>query len=68
MVLTGTDLAFTTEVTFGTTPAPFTGLSDTQTLTISPAGTGTVLVTITTPAEPATASPTPMFRLGEPDK
>jgi hypothetical protein len=46
VLLTGTDLAWTTDVTFGTTPAPFTGLSDTQTLTTSPAGTGTVLVSI----------------------
>ncbi|WP_174557531.1 beta strand repeat-containing protein, partial [Nocardia vaccinii] len=49
VTLTGTNFAFTTEVSFGTAPAAFVGISDTQTVATSPAGTGTVQVTVTTP-------------------
>ncbi|WP_433490815.1 IPT/TIG domain-containing protein [Nocardia grenadensis] len=49
VTLTGTDFAYTTEVSFGTAPAAFTGISETLTVATSPAGTGTVLVTVTTP-------------------
>jgi hypothetical protein len=51
VVITGAGLMGTTAVTFGTTPASaFTVDSDTQITAISPAGTGAVDVTVTTPA------------------
>ncbi|MFI1097008.1 IPT/TIG domain-containing protein [Streptomyces sp. NPDC020917] len=50
VVLTGTGLTGTTSVTFGSTPATsFTVNSATQITAVSPAGTGTVPVTVTGP-------------------
>lgn len=49
IVITGTDLGTPTAVAFGATPAAsFAGVSATQALAVSPAGTGTVHVTLTT--------------------
>ena len=49
LTLTGTGLASTTAVRFGTTPSPFTVLSGTTVAAIAPAGTsGPVSVTVTT--------------------
>ncbi|MFR9751962.1 IPT/TIG domain-containing protein [Nocardia sp. 004] len=51
VVLTGTNLTGTTAVTFGGTPAPsFTVDSPTQITATAPPGTGTIGVTVTTPA------------------
>ncbi|MFR9754128.1 IPT/TIG domain-containing protein, partial [Nocardia sp. 004] len=51
MTLTGTNLTGATGVLFGATPAvSFTVDSDTQITATVPAGTGTVAVTVTTPA------------------
>ncbi|MEU7632873.1 IPT/TIG domain-containing protein, partial [Nocardia sp. NPDC049220] len=49
VLVTGTALTWTTGVSFGATPVPFTVISDTQVTAITPAGTGTVQVTATTP-------------------
>ncbi|MEU4341558.1 IPT/TIG domain-containing protein [Nocardia sp. NPDC023852] len=50
VILTGTGLTGATAVTFGATPATsFTVNSATQITAVAPAGTGTVLVTVTTP-------------------
>ncbi|WP_217999341.1 IPT/TIG domain-containing protein, partial [Nocardia exalbida] len=49
VVLTGTNLTGATAVSFGATPATsFTVDSATQITAVTPAGTGTVLVTATT--------------------
>ncbi|MDT0456451.1 IPT/TIG domain-containing protein [Streptomyces sp. DSM 41527] len=50
VTLTGTGLASTSSVRFGTTAATsFTVVSDTHVTAVAPAGTGTVQVTVTTP-------------------
>ncbi len=50
VTLTGTDLARTTAVHFGATPATsFTVVSNTEITAVAPAGTGTAAVTLTTP-------------------
>ncbi|MEV6317058.1 IPT/TIG domain-containing protein [Streptomyces sp. NPDC051776] len=50
VTLTGTGLSGATAVTFGTTAAPsFTVVSPTRITAVSPAGSGTVGVTVTTP-------------------
>ncbi|WP_324199149.1 IPT/TIG domain-containing protein [Nocardia amamiensis] len=50
VTLTGTDLARTTAVRFGATPATsFTVVSNTEVTAVAPAGTGTAAVTLTTP-------------------
>ncbi|WP_217999335.1 IPT/TIG domain-containing protein, partial [Nocardia exalbida] len=50
VVLTGNGLTAATAVTFGATPAAsFTVDSDTQITAVTPAGTGTVQVTVTDP-------------------
>lgn len=46
--ITGTGLTQTNQVTFGGTPASFTVLSDTSVSAVTPAGTGTVDVAVTT--------------------
>ncbi|WP_040871889.1 IPT/TIG domain-containing protein, partial [Nocardia exalbida] len=49
VTLTGTGLTAATAVNFGATPAAsFTVDSDTQITAVTPAGTGTVQVTVTT--------------------
>ncbi|MEV4239758.1 MULTISPECIES: IPT/TIG domain-containing protein [unclassified Nocardia] len=49
MALTGTGFSGATAVTFGTTPATlYLVLSDTLILAVTPPGTGTVQVTVTT--------------------
>jgi hypothetical protein len=54
VTLTGTGLAFTTNVTFGATPAAFSVVSDTEVTATVPSGAaGTVNVTVTTPGERA---------------
>ncbi|MGW3010119.1 IPT/TIG domain-containing protein [Streptomyces sp. NPDC001219] len=51
VTLTGTGLATTTDVRFGSTPATsFTVVSDTHITAVAPAGTGTVQITVTTPS------------------
>ncbi|EXU66553.1 cell surface protein [Streptomyces sp. PRh5] len=56
VVLTGTNLAQTTGVSFGSAPAAFTAVSDTQINAIAPAHTpGPATVTVTTPGGTATA-------------
>lgn len=49
VTITGTGLALTSAVRFGTTPVAFTVLSDSQVSAVAPAGSGTVEVTLTTP-------------------
>jgi hypothetical protein len=62
VVITGTGFMGTTAVTFGTTPASvFTVDSDTQITTISPAGTGTVDITVTTPVDTSAVSQADQF-------
>ena len=51
VTITGTDLDYATEVRFGTTAATITSDSPTQTVVTSPAGTGTVDVTVVTPGQ-----------------
>lgn len=60
VTLTGTNLAGTTAVTFGTRPATnITQVSPTQVTAVSPAGAGAVGVTLTTSA--GTSGPIPFF-------
>lgn len=62
VVLTGSGFAGATAVHFGSNPAPnFTTDSDTQITAVSPPGTGTVSVTVTTPADPAATQPRGRF-------
>src|SRR5207244_9266102 len=59
VAITGTNLGGATSVRFGSVPASsFTVASDTSITAVSPAGTGTVDVTVTTPSgtSPTSAS------------
>lgn len=67
VTITGTNLANTSSVKFGTTPATsVTNVSPTQVTAISPAGSGTVGVTLTTPG--GTSNPLSFFYVGAPFK
>jgi hypothetical protein len=67
VTITGTNLAGTTAVKFGTKPATsITNNSPTQVTAVSPSGTGTVGVTVTTPG--GTSNPLPFFYVGAPFK
>ncbi|MFI8435607.1 IPT/TIG domain-containing protein [Streptomyces sp. NPDC079020] len=60
VTITGTNLAGTTAVRFGTRPATaVTNVSPTQITALSPSGTGEVAVAVTTPG--GTSNPTPYF-------
>jgi IPT/TIG domain len=62
VVLNGSGFTGATAVHFGPNPAPnFTTDSDTQITAVSPAGTGTVAITVTTPAGPAATQPQGQF-------
>ncbi len=62
VTLTGSGLQGATAVHFGADPAPdFTSSSDAQIAAVTPRGTGTVGVTITTPAGVSTAGPAASF-------
>ncbi|WP_245714205.1 beta strand repeat-containing protein, partial [Nocardia vaccinii] len=65
VVLQGSNFTGALAVNFGATPATsFTVDSDTQITAVAPAGTGTVLVTVTTPV--ATSNTAPYTYLGTP--
>ncbi|MFF4457813.1 IPT/TIG domain-containing protein [Streptomyces goshikiensis] len=67
VTITGTNLSGTTAVKFGTKPAAsFTNVSPTQVTAVSPSGTGTVGLTVTTPG--GTSNPIPFFYVGAPFK
>ncbi|MFF3463926.1 IPT/TIG domain-containing protein [Streptomyces sp. NPDC001984] len=67
VTITGTNLSNTSAVTFGTRPATsVTNVSPTQVTAISPSGTGTVQVTVTTPG--GNSNPVPFFYVGAPFK
>ena len=62
MTITGTSFTGATAVDFGTTPATnFTVVNDTTITADSPAGTGTVDVTVTTPVGTSATSPADQF-------
>ncbi|WP_330346953.1 IPT/TIG domain-containing protein [Streptomyces sp. NBC_00582] len=65
VTFTGTDLAGTTAVMFGTRPAGrFTQVSPTEVTAVSPPGTGTVGVMLTTAG--GTSNPAPFHYVGPP--
>ncbi|MFF1418697.1 IPT/TIG domain-containing protein [Streptomyces sp. NPDC058280] len=67
VTITGTNLSGTTAVKFGTHPATaVTNVSPTQVTAVSPAGSGTVGVTVTTPG--GTSNPISFFYVGAPFK
>ncbi|WP_331772387.1 IPT/TIG domain-containing protein (plasmid) [Embleya sp. NBC_00888] len=67
VTVTGTNLTGTTAVKFGIKPATsFTNVSPTTVTAVSPSGSGTVGVTITTPG--GTSNPIPFFYVGAPFK
>lgn len=67
VTITGTNLSGTTAVRFGTKPATsVTNVSPTQVTAVSPSGTGSVGVTVTTPG--GTSNPIPFFYVGAPFK
>ncbi|WP_133916186.1 IPT/TIG domain-containing protein [Streptomyces sp. NBC_00582] len=67
VTITGTNLANTSAVLFGTKPATsVTNVSPTQVTAVAPSGTGTVGVTIKTPG--GTSNPVPFFYVGAPFK
>jgi len=66
VTITGTNLSGTTAVKFGTKLATITSVAPTQVTVISPSGTGTVGVTVTTPG--GTSSPVSFFYVGAPFK
>ena len=62
MTITGTNLSLASEVDFGATPATNLTVIDDTTITVdSPAGTGTVDVTVITPGGTSTTSPADQF-------
>ena len=62
LTLTGAGFTGATAVTFGSTViSEFTIVSDTQITTSSPAGSGTVDITVTTPAGPSATSSVDQF-------
>ncbi|MFD5030766.1 IPT/TIG domain-containing protein [Streptomyces sp. NPDC058220] len=67
VTITGTNLSGTTAVKFGSNPATaVTNVSPTQVTAVSPAGSGTVGVTVTTPG--GTSNPISFFYVGAPFK
>lgn len=66
VVITGTGLANTTAVRFGSNPATITANTPTQVDVISPAGHGAVGVTVTTPG--GTSNAVPFFYIEPPTK
>ncbi|MFG2527007.1 IPT/TIG domain-containing protein [Streptomyces sp. NPDC048516] len=64
--ITGTNLGGATAVHFGTKTATITGNTPTSVTVISPSGTGTVPVTVTTPG--GTSNPLSFFYVGAPFK
>ncbi|MBQ0988441.1 IPT/TIG domain-containing protein [Streptomyces sp. F63] len=67
VTITGTNLTGTSEVTFGTKEATsVVNVSPTEVTAVSPSGTGTVDVTVTTPG--GTSNPVPFFYVGAPFK
>ncbi|MGW7003174.1 IPT/TIG domain-containing protein [Streptomyces sp. NPDC054933] len=67
VTVTGTNLSGTTAVKFGTkSAASVTQVSPTQVTAVSPSGTGTVGVTVTTPG--GTSNPVSFFYVGAPFK
>ncbi|MGY3064539.1 hypothetical protein ACVWZD_008861 [Streptomyces sp. TE3672] len=67
VTITGTNLSNTSAVRFGSKPATgITQVSPTQVTAVSPSGTGTVGVTVTTPG--GTSNPVPFFYVGAPFK
>ncbi|MER5617605.1 IPT/TIG domain-containing protein [Streptomyces sp. NPDC002215] len=67
VTITGTNLTGTTAVLFGTKPATgVTNVSPTQVTAVSPSGSGSVGVTVTTPG--GTSNPIPFFYVGAPFK
>lgn len=67
VTITGTNLSGTTAVRFGTKAATsVTNVSPTQVTAVSPSGTGSVGVTVTTPG--GTSNPIPFFYVGPPFK
>ncbi|MFJ7182413.1 IPT/TIG domain-containing protein [Streptomyces massasporeus] len=67
VTITGTNLSGTTAVTFGTKPATsITNVTPTQVTAVSPSGTGSVGVAVTTPG--GTSNPIPFFYVGAPFK
>ncbi|MEU3281323.1 IPT/TIG domain-containing protein [Streptomyces antibioticus] len=67
VTITGTNLASTSAVKFGSKPATsVTQVSPTQVSAVSPSGTGTVGVTVTTPG--GTSNPVSFFYVGAPFK
>ncbi|MEU7966498.1 IPT/TIG domain-containing protein [Streptomyces sp. NPDC049097] len=67
VTITGTNLSNTSAVTFGAKPATaVTNVSPTQVTAVSPSGTGSVGVTVTTPG--GTSNPVPFFYVGAPFK
>lgn len=67
VTVTGTNLSGTSAVRFGSKPATnITQVSPTQVTAVSPSGTGTVGVTVTTPG--GTSNPVPFFYVGAPFK
>lgn len=67
VTITGTNLSNTSAVTFGTKPATnVTNVSATEVTAVSPSGTGTVGVTVTTPGGPS--NPVSFFYVGAPFK
>jgi hypothetical protein len=61
VTITGTGFVAATGVSFGTVSAAMTIVSDTQITATIPAGTGTVDVTVTTPAGTSATSPADQF-------
>lgn len=67
VTITGTNLSGTTAVQFGSKPATsVTNVSPTEVTAVSPSGTGTVGVTVTTSG--GTSNPVPFFYVGAPFK
>ncbi|UUU24946.1 IPT/TIG domain-containing protein [Streptomyces sp. DSM 40750] len=67
VTITGTNLSNTSAVTFGSKPATsVTNVSPTQVTAVSPSGTGTVGVTVTTPG--GSSNPVSFFYVGAPFK
>jgi hypothetical protein len=64
VTITGTNFKGATAVMFGSTPAGFTVISESSITATSPAGTGTVDVTVTTPGGTSATSPADQFTYG----
>jgi hypothetical protein len=66
VTITGTNLSDTTAVKFGSKSATITSVTPTSVSVVSPSGTGTVAVTVTTPG--GTSNPLSFFYVGAPFK